>query len=713
VLQLEAHIEAERLVSLLNASEDPIFLIDSKGVVIEGNLAAAALAKAELASLPGKSIRQNIIEESRIEEVVRTGSSAHFETLTDGITYEVRLYPLSGADGSVQEIAAYLHDVARRRSMEEALQQAEEMYRNIYENATEGIFQITLEGRFLSANSAMARIHGYDSPQELISSIVDLGKQMYVDPIRRKDLILLLGKYGRAQNFEARMYRKDRSIQWISINARLVRDRAGNPLYHEGTMRDITQRKENEAAIKESEERYRTVVEYSNDGIAILEGNTHLYVNQRFVEMFEFPTQEEVIGTPVGLLVHPDDQDLVESMRVQRDRGDPVPQRYEFKGITSKGKPIYVESSGTTMTYRGKRVSLVYLRDITERKKAEEALIESRNELERLNRAKSKAVNHISHELKTPLALSRASVRILRRKLADRGDAEELNRMLDMLERNLDRLLEVSNETDEIFRASQDLEAAGLRNDIDRLEQRMENLFEVSEDMRAHTRAIKQWIDRHMPSSHGRFKIIDLLPFLRSSVDKAKYLSRGRRVDIEVQAEEKEQLRISMNPEILREVLEALLKNAIEATPDGGHITMALKKNRNQVLIDVIDTGIGISKEDQPYIFDGLFHATETDLYSSKRAYEFGAGGKGLDLLKLKVYAKRFGFDVQMESTGCPYLPTGRDVCLSDVTACPHIKTSEECSVSGGTTFSVRFRMTPEGAGRRKEERGRLTGDGA
>jgi PAS domain S-box-containing protein len=700
----------EDLRKLLNTSEDPILLLDSSGIVIDANFAATSLLQVDSASITGKSIHvmgndgKGAIEVARTEEVATTGQSTHFETQVDGKYYEVRLYPLKGESGNVEEIAAYLHDVAPRHNMEQALRQAEEMYRNIYENATEGIFQITLEGRFLSANPALAHIHGYDSPEEMIVSVTDLSTQMYVDVQRRHDLISLLGRYGRAQNFEARMFRKDRSIQWISINARLVRDSNGNPLYHEGTMRDITQRKENEAAIKESEERYRTVVEHSNDGMAILQGSKHIYVNQRFVEMFEYNTPDEVIGTPVGLLVHPDDQDLVESMRHQRDKGEPVPVRYEFKGVTSKGNLIYIEASGTTMTYRGKRVSLVYLRDITERKRSEETLIESRNELERLNRAKSKAVNHISHELKTPLALSRASVRILRRKLSTMADTEDLAKMLDMLERNLDRLLEVSNETDEIFRASQYLEAAGLRSDIERLEQRMENIFEVSEDMRAHTRAIRQWIDRHMPSSHGRFKVIDLAPFVQSSVEKAKYLSRGRRVQIIVDGPP-ERLRISMNPEILREVIESLLKNAIENTPEGGKITVRYARRDNTAWIDVVDTGVGITEDNKAYVFDGLFHATETDMYSSKRAYDFGAGGKGLDLLKLKVYAKRFGFEINLASTRCPFIPTDRDVCPGDVTACHFISSGDECEKLGGTTFSVGFRASSDTALRKREDR--------
>jgi PAS domain S-box-containing protein len=709
--------QAETLRKLLNAVEDPILLIDLSGKVITGNSSAAMLLNTTLPLLVGKSIydgvqgQPELVDESRIKEIASSRRSAQFEATKDGACLEIRLYPMPDEAGEVEKIAIYVHDVARRTAMEEALRQAEAMYRNIWENATEGIFQISLEGRFLSANPALARIHGYETPEELISSIHDVGKDLYVEPERRRDLIRLLGRFGRAENFEVRVFRKDRTIHWISINARLVRDASGNPLYHEGTMRDITKRKENEAAIQESEERYRTVVELSNDGMAIVENNVHIFVNQRFVEMFEYNTPEEVIGTPVGLLIHPDDQELVESIRIQRERGEPVPQRYEMKGITRKGTIIYLEASGTAMTYRGRRVSVSYLKDITERKKAEEALIESRNELERLNRAKGKAVNHISHELKTPLALSRASVRILRRKLSENPSAADSTKMLDMLERNLDRLLEVSTETDEIFRASQDLEASGLRNDIDRLEQRMESLSPVSDDMRVHTRAIKQWIDRHMPGGHGRFKTINLPAFLDNTIEKIRYFTRRRKVRIVFEGGES-RFNIVMNPEILQEVLEALLKNAVENTPDGGQVLVRTEKRANTAWIDVIDTGVGIPEEDQAYVFDGLFHATETDLYSTKRSYDFGAGGKGLDLLKLKVYAKRFGFQLTMASTRCPYIPTERDVCPGDVAECPHISSPEECAVSGGSTFSLAFRTSEGPVRERKKALQQSTADG-
>ena len=691
--------QVRRLHELLDAVEDPLFLVDLSGAVIIGNPAGAALLDVRPDMLAGRAMWEGgeghfcLVHKAAIEKVRDSGLPAQMEIVKDGTALEVRLYPILDQEGSVARIAVYVHDLARRRWIEEALHQVEEMYRNIYENATEGIFQSSADGRFLSANPALARIHGYDSPEELMTRVTDIPRQLYVDPARRKELLSLLGRFGRAENFEALTKRKDGSVHWISINARLVRDKDGKPLYHEGTMRDISQRKENEEALRESEERYRTVVEHSNDGMAIITDNIHTYVNQRFVEMFEYVAPEEIVGTPTWVLVHPDEREMIESLREQRDRGEPVSPRYEFRGITKKGATIHLEASRTAMTYRGKPVSLVYLRDITERKKAEEALMESRNELERLNRAKGKAVNHISHELKTPLALSRASLKMLRKMLTGAEPAGDPGKMLDMLERNLDRLLEVSTETDQIIRASQDLEASALRNDMDRLEQRMEDLSEVTEDMRAHTRAIRVWIDRHTPTSRGRFKVIELPPFVDDTIEKVRYFARKRQVRI-IREGGEGRLHITMNQEILREILEALLNNAVKNTPDGGQVTVRIEKRGGMAWIDVIDTGVGISEENRPYVFDGLFHTTETDLYSSRGPYDFGAGGKGLDLLKLKVYAKRFGFELAMTSTRCPHIPTDRDICPGSVPECPFVKSAEECALSGGSTFSVAFRAS-------------------
>jgi hypothetical protein len=105
----------------------------------------------------------------------------------------------------------------------------------------------------------------------------------------------------------------------------------------------------------------------------------------------------------------------------------------------------------------------------------------------------------------------------------------------------------------------------------------------------------------------------------------------------------------------------------------------------------VQDFGVGITPENQSYIFDGLFPTQETDLYSSKRPYDFNAGGKGLDLLQMKAYGQRYGLGLSMESQRCIHIPTNQDICPGRITACPHCQTQEDCLKSGGSIFTVSF----------------------
>jgi len=130
-----------------------------------------------------------------------------------------------------------------RRRVEDALRAAEAKYRSIFENAVEGIFQTSPEGRYLSANPALARMYGYDSPQELMESFNDIARQLYVDPASRQRFVTEMTRCGMVQGFEAQVYRKDGTIVWISESARAVRDDAGKLLYYEGTVENITARK--------------------------------------------------------------------------------------------------------------------------------------------------------------------------------------------------------------------------------------------------------------------------------------------------------------------------------------------------------------------------------------------------------------------------------------------------------------------------------------
>lgn len=152
--------------------------------------------------------------------------------------------------GNVIYYEGTLEDITPRKTAEEELRKSEEKYRNIFENAVMGIYQVTPGGRYLSANHVLARIHGYDSPEEMISSIADIS-QLYVDPGRRAELKQAIEEQGYVKAFEIIMRRRDGSLHWVSNTAQAVRDEQGRILCYEGTIEDITSRKLAEESVKQ------------------------------------------------------------------------------------------------------------------------------------------------------------------------------------------------------------------------------------------------------------------------------------------------------------------------------------------------------------------------------------------------------------------------------------------------------------------------------
>lgn len=144
--------------------------------------------------------------------------------------------------GTVEALEGYIQDITERKASELALQEAERRYRSIFENTVEGIFQSTAEGKYLRVNPALAKIYGYDSPDDLINKLNNIEKQLYVNPARRKEFVNIMQTHQQSLNFESQVYRRDGSIIWISENARAVYDESEHFLYFEGTVEDITER---------------------------------------------------------------------------------------------------------------------------------------------------------------------------------------------------------------------------------------------------------------------------------------------------------------------------------------------------------------------------------------------------------------------------------------------------------------------------------------
>jgi sigma-B regulation protein RsbU (phosphoserine phosphatase) len=183
-----------------------------------------------------------------------------------------------------------------RHRMDLALLEAEERYHSVFDHLVEGIFQTTPAGRYLMANAALARIYGYSSPEELIQGLTDIKGRLYVEEGRRDEFVRLMQEHDTITRFESPVYRKDGSVIWISENCRAIRDSRGRLLYYEGTVEDITQRRQAEEKVHASEALYHSLVETLPQNILRkdLQGR-FTFANQQFCKILGRPL-EDIVG---------------------------------------------------------------------------------------------------------------------------------------------------------------------------------------------------------------------------------------------------------------------------------------------------------------------------------------------------------------------------------------------------------------------------------
>ncbi len=201
------------------------------------------------------------LEEDRrwVREQIETSLQAdvHFEleyriTHADGSIRWVHESgcPLYNEQGELEALEGFIQNITLRKLSEKLAYEAEQRYRSIFENALEGIYQTSPSGQYLNFNPALARIYGYDTPEDLVQGIADIQRQLYVEPGKRAEFIHLMETFGEVHNFEAQVYRKNGDIIWISENAHVVRDADGQLLFYEGTVEDISERKNYERMIE-------------------------------------------------------------------------------------------------------------------------------------------------------------------------------------------------------------------------------------------------------------------------------------------------------------------------------------------------------------------------------------------------------------------------------------------------------------------------------
>jgi signal transduction histidine kinase len=310
-----------------------------------------------------------------------------------------------------------------------------------------------------------------------------------------------------------------------------------------------------------------------------------------------------------------------------------------------------------------------------------------------MNRAKDKVINHLSHELKTPGAVLSASLNILSRKL-ERMPDESWKATMGRAKRNLDRIMEIQYQVSDIMRGKDYRVHTLLSMLLDQIADELETLLAekvgegpVVEDIR------KRIDDLFGPKEETAPREIQLDRFVKERLDETRGLRSDRNVELQTRLEPSPP--ICIPPDSLSKVVDGLIRNAVENTPDEGKVEITVKPEGDGTELHVSDCGVGITQENQRRIFEGFFTTHETMDYSSKRPYDFRAGGKGADLLRTKIFSERYGFRINMSSSRCRYIPTDKDVCPGVISECSFCKDREDCYHSGGTTFTLFFPPVP------------------
>ena len=373
----------ERYRELFESARDAIYVHDLEGKYVSVNRAAEKLSGYSRDEIIGKHFSDFVVPE-QVDDVRKemtrklvTHQGARYTA--EIIARDGRRVPVEVNSNLIYEaglpvgVQGLVRDITERRHAEQAIRQAEERYRGIFENAGEGIFQSTPEGRFLVANPALARIHGYESPEELISTFTDIPTQVYVDAKRRAEFRNLLAQHGVVRGFEHQVFRKDGSKIWISVNARAVRDEQGQLLYYEGTAQDITEGKVAADRLKE----YEKVVEGLEEMILVVDRDyRYLLANRAFLN-YRGLGKEQLLGQLTAQVLDKEVfETIVKGRLAECFQGKVVKyeMRYPYPGLGERDLFItYLPIEGSN----GIDKAACVLQDITEQKRAEQALRQS------------------------------------------------------------------------------------------------------------------------------------------------------------------------------------------------------------------------------------------------------------------------------------------------------------------------------------------------
>jgi two-component system, sensor histidine kinase and response regulator len=485
----------------------------------------------------------------------------------------------------------------------ESVRLAEQKYRSIFENAVEGIYQSTAEGRLLTVNPALAHMFGYNSPQEMLSSVTNVGRTLYSQPEQREELLQRLQHNDSVSGIEGLGTRKDGSQVWFSLSARAIRDRSGELVRLEGTLVDITKRKKAEEQLRQTEIRYRTLVEQL-PAITFIDRadspDESLYVSPQVETILGYTQEEWIAGRLWRERLHPDDREQVfASDELFEAHGEPVDQEYRL--LDKDGSVVWVREE--TVLVRDERGEPLYvqgiLTDITNRKLAEEEMQKAREAAEMANLAKSEFLANMSHEIRTPMN----GVIGMTGLLLETDLTPEQVEFADTVRISANNLLTIINDI----------------LDFSKIEARRMDLEIIDFDPRD---TVEEALGLFAEQAYN--KNLEFASFIQPTIPR---ILRG-------------------DPGRLTQVLTNLLGNALKFTEAGSVVLRVslLDETDSEATLhfSVADTGIGLTAEQRSRLFQAF---TQADTSTTRRF-----GGTGLGLVISKRLVEMMGGEIGVDS---------------------------------------------------------------
>ncbi len=394
-------------------------------------------------------------------------------------------------------------------------------------------------------------------------------------------------------------------------------------------------------------------------------------------------------GKPIIMTSLPDDQKLHQNRnqkigyKVKNVMVVPLRTNTRIIGVISadnKKEGVFDQTDLKTLSTIAATVALSI-----ENARVSEELKKANEELKSLNAAKDKMISHLSHELKTPVAVLLSSMKILSRRLESLPE-DSWRPTLERMHRNLKRLIGIEDEVYDIVEKKSFSHKPVYTLIFDQCKDVIEALIAQETGETGVIDKVRKKLDDIFSTRDLEEKQVHLDDFVAQRISETRPLFSRRDVDLKTRLSSVPPIRIPLDP--LQKVVDGLIRNAIENTPDGGSIHVQVRDTAKGVEFIVLDKGIGLTPEAQKRIFEGFFTTQETLQYSSGQPYDFNAGGKGADLLRMKIFSERYQFKISMTSKRCSRLPGDTDVCPGSTKGCSNLP-GPPCD--GYTRVSVLF----------------------